>query len=413
MIDLQTISLTVFNDPDTFVLEHVEGRGDLITFDRDWTPYIQGTLTVRDPASDILAPPDEDPLDPRNRPILHLDWRQQFGELLQFVSDLTAMFPAGDNVADITSVWSTPDTVADISNTPGRYWGQAKDSTGLAATLVIRRRVNNYDGTYTLSVESVESLYRDYTYPRNGVAGVPADTLRAFYSAALTSYQSSFGGAPNLPLLPGPDDVAIPLDQLIPGARFGVLAPQATIFDVMQPYMVLGSLRLYGDEDGNIRLVAADALTGTTATLTDATNIVEASDTIDLDDDLWGDQVEIEFDLNPVDSGQPVSWLQPPPGDLVAPVVKKLYVKFPGPTPFTSFTIEDLGPAAAQPILDRMLRRGRVIPVTAVTDFTVRPGTSVTLTLPDTPTQTGVVSSTTWQADTGRMIVDLDTLEEA
>jgi len=392
VVDQQDIQLSVDGEP----LTHVLGEGDFLTMDRRWTPYIQGRFTVE-------APVDPTVLDPRTRPMLDVVLTQRFGSGVQLTSDLTALW-AGQLTSDLTALWAGQLTSA-ISAYERGWYGDEIPATAMQVTVLVRRWRDNFDGTHTLTVEGIESMLRDYPLPNLGdfnVLGFTAATARGLYKVALAHWQLLFLGTPVLPLSAGPGDVAIPPGQLTdtPDATFAPVADKATLYTLLQPYLLIGNLRLWGDEWGRLQLTPVDEPTLDTIVL-DAPKIMDGAPEVNIDDDLWADAVAIEFDESPISAARPRLFYYQSTSD---PATKILRWKIDAPSPFIASNLDTLGPQIAVPVLERLLRRGRVVPVSAVNNFAARPGMTLVLEgMPDVPDQTGTIAAITWQIDDGSM----------
>lgn len=77
-------------------------------------------------------------------------------------------------------------------------------------------------------------------------------------------------------------------------------------------------------------------------------------------------------------------------------------------------TIERPWPGAgrAQAMLRTFRRRGRALDIEAVSDYSISPGTPVTIHLPDRPDRAGIVSAVTWRTPADEMTLTIRDIEE-
>lgn len=396
MIDSQSVAVSVDGVP----LEYVEGAGGSLTFDRRWTPYMQGEVTV-------VEPDDLSILDPRGVPRLVLELMQRFGAGLQFVADLTEMFAGpGAVVAEVSAAW-TGLTLADLSNLPGRWYETPREPTSLRAELVIRRCIRNGDGTARLVVEGVEARFRDYYIPYVGL--FPPGTLRELYDGirGRDIGNRPGTGTPEFALTPGRDfDVSTAVDIDTGFIR----AAGDDVYKRMEALLTLVDARLWGDENGQLQLTATEDADTTPLELT-AARITEARETIDMDADQWADSVQIVYaEGTASENGYDGFYYQLRAGD----PVKTVKVELAGASPVYGWNFDTVTHEIAGPILERRMRRGRTLPITAVSDFTARPDRQVVLTdVPGTPDLTGIASAVRFDIDAAEMTITTEYLEES
>lgn len=169
--------------------------------------------------------------------------------------------------------------------------------------------------------------------------------------------------------------------------------PGTSLWDFMQPLLTTSSLRLFCDEVGVWRLVDATYSVPGTTVVSQGWNATDGTDTISRDQDEWADAVVVRYSWTDPDTGLPrEQWdVASIPG-----YTKVLTVEYLRPFP---------GPGAATYILSRMQGHGRILDLGAINDYTTSPGRSISADMPDTPTQTGVVASVTWDFVTHEMRV--------
>lgn len=172
------------------------------------------------------------------------------------------------------------------------------------------------------------------------------------------------------------------------------LNPGENLWDFVTPLLTSAGLRLFCDESRVWRLVNSTYFVPGSATIATGYNAIEGSDTISRDQQGdWYDAVVVEYDWTDAATGLPK---QAYDSAQLAGWTKALLVKYERPFP---------GPGAANYILGRSTGRGRVLDPRALSDYSVTPGQSITVSMPDTVTQTGVVAATTWDFATDEMEV--------
>lgn len=167
-------------------------------------------------------------------------------------------------------------------------------------------------------------------------------------------------------------------------------SPGEPAWDFAAPLVQASGLRLYCDENRHWRLVDPSAVVPGQVNITSGVNVTDALDTISRSRD-WFNAVVIEYRWTNA-TGQPqTAW--DAAGDTSSKVLK-LTLDRPFP-----------GNGAAQAILNRAKRRGRVLDLRALADYNVTPGKALLATLPDTPIQSGYVAAVTWTQPDSEMTV--------
>lgn len=187
-----------------------------------------------------------------------------------------------------------------------------------------------------------------------------------------------------------------------------VQEPGITYWDYLQSLVQASGLRLYCDELRVWRLISTSDMIDSQINLAATINLTEGRDRISRHSD-WFDSVVVKYEW--VDSaGDPqVSYdsagvtlggtggleypLHSPGGALFYSSAKITG----GKTHLVEWNRPYPGPGAAASILARAEGRGRVLDLDALSDYTTTPGMSLVATLPDTPIQSGVVSSVEWR----------------
>lgn len=167
--------------------------------------------------------------------------------------------------------------------------------------------------------------------------------------------------------------------------------PGRTAWDFIAPLIQASGLRLYCDELGAWRLVDPAAAVPGAVNITQGVNLTDGRESISRTRD-WFDSVVVSYKWNDAAGVSHQAY------DAAAPLspIKTHVVEVDRPYP---------GVGAAAAILTRASGRGRVFELRALSDYAVKPGQAITATLPDTPVQTGLVSSVTWRLPDDQMDV--------
>ena len=149
------------------------------------------------------------------------------------------------------------------------------------------------------------------------------------------------------------------------------------------PLVQVGGLRLWCDENRRWYLKKSWAVDGQ-INVSPATGVERATDTISRDTNDWYDSVVIAYRWDDALGLSQLAY------DVAgAPGTKTLTISYEN-------TVYP-GPGAAAQVLARALGRGRVLALDNVSDYQATPGKALSVSLPDTPIQTGVVSSVRWR----------------
>jgi len=356
------------------------------TLDEGWSPYVQVTLTGPLPTEDEMAQ-----LDPRKNVRVQVNLREDFGASApvsaftaahtgQTAAALTSAFQ-GDTAADVTALYFEP------------YRGTQRvmpRSTSLFLTLR-SRRLDWVTGEASYTLASDEALLQDYAlvqtdalYPQGGTVSSAVRFALATIGAYLGTPEADADVA---------DDEALRWE------------PGTSAWDYLMPILQDAGLRLFCDENRRWRLVPATYNRAEAMNLTISSNITGLMDTISRDaqeiSDQWYDSVVAiyrwrdEFDVEHTNYTT---------------------AQMPGiaaPTKTLTVTYDGVGNAGigAQLLLNRAQARGRQVTVEAVSDYTLRPGMTATLGLPETYTQTSRVASVTWNLPADEMTVTTRNVE--
>lgn len=342
-----------------------------VTLDEGWAPYCQGSLEIPFDASLLTS------LDPRLGGRIKIYATQSYG-VSEMLSVLSSTF-GGGTIASITAAW-TGDLLSDISeayftpyNTSGVNYNYRR-----SFDLSLRSRtIDPAAATISLELSSDESLLQDYAL---------VDTI---------PYVPTFFNVRQIA-----SEVLNRIGRvLVDGTTDGTIAPDAaewvpgqTAWEYIQPLAQSVGLRLYSDESRRWYLVEDNAVTPGLVELEATGTIVDASDSISRDDNLWFDAVVITY-----------RWTN----DLGETVLAYDTAQAATFSKVAHFEYESAYPGAggAQAILDRAQTRGRVNEVSAVSDYRVTPTTACEVTLPDLPIQMGTVSAVTWNYPDDEMTV--------
>lgn len=331
-----------------------------ITLDEGWSPYAQASVTCAMPPEPVL-----DLLDLRSTPLrLDLRARQDFASAWQ-VSDLTGLW--GGSVAAATSwLGGRPlSAVFGALSTPWNAAGRRQSTSRRFDLLVTERSIDHQAGTITLTAASDEALLHSLSL----VASTPWDPATTSVRAIVDRVLDLLGAT------------------LQEGDADGTVAQEATVWkpgdkaiDYLEPMLQAVDLKLWCDEQRRWWLSERRPTVPGAVTLNPSATITELTDTMAVTGDVWYDAVVIryrwvdQFDLNQeaFDAAGPAD-------------ARNVYV--------LDYTTPYPGPGAAAGILNRAQGRGRVLDVRAISDYRVQPGMAATITPPTTDSQTGYVSS--------------------
>lgn len=343
-----------------------------ITLDEGWSPFIQAQLTCVVPDEAVV-----ELLDPRRPLRASIVIRRDFGGS-DPASALSDEF-AGKKASDVTAAWAglhARDITADHFY-PWNDFGVRSPSVRTLSLAVRSRPRRHRDGTITLSLASDEALLQDYALVDTQSWSPTLSSVRQVVSAVL--------GRIGRTLVAGTADGAID-----PSAS--VWKPGVAAWSYVSPLVQAAGLRLWADEFGLFHLDAGLPAAPGNLSLSYTGTITEATDTIDRDTDDWYDAVVITYTWTDALGAQQTQYdVASSPG-----FSKVLSLNYDTPYP---------GPGAASAVLGRALGRGRTLDLTTVSDYTATPGQATTITLDNTPIQTGYLSAVTWQWPDAEMTV--------
>ncbi|MDN4598842.1 hypothetical protein [Leifsonia virtsii] len=344
-----------------------------ITMDETWAPFVQARIVCALPDPSV-----RELIDPRNDIRLTLRVRQDFGESGR-LADLSAMW-AGKTLGSPDDIPGSA-TLGAISAWRAAAWNSfgVRPTTSRSFNLSVRSRPYAHkDGTVSIVAASDEALLQDQALLGSAVIRPPASTVRG-----LVSYVLAQIGAV---LLDGPADADLP-------ATVGVATPGMTWWSFLTPILQQAGLRLWCDGRRSWRLAEQISTVKGNIVLSYLSTITDATDDIDRDGNEWYDAVQITYTWTDAWGMQQTAYD---------------WAETPGYSKVLSLEYRDArypGPGAAQRVLERALGRGRVLNLRAVSDYSVEPSAPITMTLPDTPVQTGAASAVTWRFPDGEMEV--------
>lgn len=342
-----------------------------ITLDESWAPYAQAKLTtplVSDTISDLL--------DPRTSPHVTITVTKNFGQAdrLYVISGQYT----GKTIADLTDVWNGL-TIRDISNAyylEYNPFGLRSAETRNFSLAVRERQINYVTSEMSLTLSSDEGLLQDFARVANTTYTSPSTSVRT-----ITQYVLDLIGAD---LETGTADATI-------AAGSAIWEPGISAWDYLEPLIQAGSLRLFCDETRKWYLVEDNYNVTGSVNLSYLETLTEATDTISRDSLEWYDAVVIKYEYVDGSGNTVINY-----DSAGAPGTKVLNLTYNSAYP---------GAGAAARVLQRAEGRGRVNSISAVSDYTVTPGVSCSLTMPNTDTQVGNVAAVTWALPADEMSI--------
>lgn len=177
----------------------------------------------------------------------------------------------------------------------------------------------------------------------------------------------------------------------IPTSDAMVWSPGDTGWDFLEPLFQSVGLRLYCNESREWILEPSGTTREGQINVAEGFNLTEGTDTISRDGE-WFDAVVVKYTGNVAGNGQKFTSYD------IAGIsgTKALVVEYDRVSP---------GPGAAQSILDRAIGKGRLLGLTGISDYEVTPGMTVVATLPNSPIQSGLISSVEWLFPVGTMTI--------
>jgi len=326
--------VTLLLTPPPIPLEVVSAE---VALDDSRAPYAEARLTVHTPAEERL-----EQIDPRD------------GLRVQLDAELSWVEPAG--------------------RTP-----QARSFD----LLLHERRVDHEAGTVELVLESDEALLID-----GGNVTTEVDTGAEAHQASLRAIVDYVLAKHGAELEPGTDDADFTLTEAGRDPDALKQAPGVSDWDFLDPLVRAAGLRLFCDEQRAWRLVDPSSYrVPGEVRVSEGTNATRGEDTISLQatrpdgSPVWYTGVVVKYTWTDAAGAQQVAY------DAAGTPQKVYLIEINRPYP---------GPGLASARLAQATGRGRVQELEALADLNATPGMTLVSTLPATPLQTGVVSSTTW-----------------
>lgn len=320
-----------------------------------------------------------DVLDPRNDPRVTIGLEHRFSGSVP-LSVLSAEF-AGDTLAAMSAAF-TGQRLASLTARYGYAWnafGFRPAATRSADLGVRERTIDHRAGTITVVAASDEALLVDYGLLSTTPLTPGSLTVRAAVELALSKAI--------------PSAVLVTADgaQTIT-AESAVWQPGVSAWKYLEPITASANLRLWCDELRVWHLAAPEKITTPgQATLAATGSVTSAQDTVDRDEE-WYDGVVVTYVWT--DSGGVKHTAYDIAGDATSSKIMNVTYDRPFTRP---------GEAAAR--LRKTQGMGHVLAVDAVTDLGVYPAQPASLSVPDTPTQTGYVAAVRWSLPEGTMSV--------
>jgi hypothetical protein len=255
----------------------------------------------------------------------------------------------------------------------------------LYADLVLRsRRIDHKAGTMTLGASSREALLQDFrhvdTTPNPALTTDLRETMQRILTASLTSGILAADGGQTGTVT----------------AESTIWYPGVTAWDYAQPFLQKGGKRLWCDLDGLFHLTEAMPIVGGAINLSYLSTITEATETINRDDDEWADAVVITYKWTDASNAQRVAYDIAPPRPHNTRLRKVLALEYNTPYP---------GAGAAAQLLTRVSRRGRQQSISAISDYSARPGMACSFVIPDGTIQAGSIAAVAWTFPGSEMAV--------
>lgn len=367
-IDAQTATVTIAD-------ETLDVKSLRVKMDRSWSPFVQGQATL----------PVALDIDPKAGIRARVTMRQVFGESAQ-ASELSTEF-TGMLASDVSALWAGM-TAAEVSAeyfTPWNSFG-VRGSTSRFLDLTVRKASTNARARETvLELASDEADAQGFILVQSVAITFGTFSVRSIVSQVLAKM-----GA-----------------RLLAGTADGTLEATATwepgvaAWAFLAPLVQQAGLRLWCDGRRAWRLESDDQSPVGGITLSSRDTLTDATIDADIDNPVgWADAVVIVYKWR--DSNGVNQTKYDVAGD-------------PKPRHGVTLTYDDTpypGPGAATQVLRRRQRRGKVIPVDAVSTFEATPDMSFLVAIDGIPQQSGTIQSVEWRLPQAEMTVESAGLEE-
>jgi hypothetical protein len=377
------------------------GEGYL-QLDEILSPFARAELQVTRPA-DLVG------LDPRtDDPRIILNLLREFSDS-DTVADLSAAYGAG-TVAALTAFYGGV-SLAYLSQAHNLNWvpGETRPPQRRTADLALRSRIDNGDGTFTITLSSDEAYLQDYAPwggdDDPGVAYLYADPFNS------TGSLNSLVRWVVLRVLPDAVlefstldyDISDLYVQDMTGNGYLWIAGQSA-WEFLAPLVQVSGGRLWCDEQRVWHFDRAPVSAAGSLLLEGTGSITDYSGTLSREGDSdWYNAVVIIYEWNDPVTDQKLIGKDSAPDAASWPALPRVL------TIRHADTVNP-GPGAASNLLARSLARGYDIPTTATSDFTARPGMAVSIEPDDTP-YTAVLASVRWDFERAEMDVTLRDVE--
>lgn len=337
-----------------------------INLDDSWSPFIQGELVCSlptDPAVLALVDPTKD----ARLSIIAAERVGVGGTLGDFTADwgagtLGALF-AGGTLGDITAAHFLP-------------WN-SDDGIGSRISLDVgirERRIDHKAQELTVTFMSDEALLFDYALMSTSAETPGSTSVKTAAQFALAKIGATLD--------------ASSADALVEDAAALTWFPGTSGWDYIEGLTQNVGLRLWCDERRVWRLTARDTPAGAGTILSEYTDAVDAISR----DGAWCDGVVVEYEWT--DDADVRRTRRDIAGGSAASKIRRVNYSTPYP-----------GKGTAKRILDRTIRRARVLELTALSDYDAYPNGPLTASTPNMPVQTGVVERVTFEYPAGLMRV--------
>lgn len=356
MIDRHTIEVYT---PDGVEID-ASSAGGRISIDRSWNPHVQGTLTL--PASSAALA-----IAAGDRLIVHL--LQRTG-LLSFLSDFDT-FIAGGTTTPLDDILDagTSTEVFDELIEAGNYNTPAVPATSRRFDLVVSASPRRRRDTVTIELASDEHIDQDdlWMWPTDLV--IDATTGYGMLDQAFTALAAAHDAFDWEP----PTIVNLSTPNQYPVDPITITAPGRVFDQIVQRLSYLRH-RLYSPGDGTMLLRDYPWVESHTITVSEGHNL------IDWELQPGGGEAYLVSFIDPADPAERDYYTETPFPELVRPPRTFVELGVPTPTapPLVSGTYNP-----ADPYIARQRRTTSPDSVTAISDYSTRPGCPLDVQLPD------------------------------
>lgn len=342
-----------------------------VTIDEGWSPYIQATVRFPMPSAT-----DRNTIDlTAGKIYAALRLRRDFGRTWT-VAQLTAA--GGNTVAGLTSI--TAGSLANITHRLFHSWTSGERASQILdmSLIVNERDFDDKAQELILHLQSLDGvLWRDAL-----ISSTPWDPGSTDLATIVRSVLIRSG------YTLGPDWVTATVAQ----AAATIWQPGITAWVYLDSMLQAANLRLWADQSGVFHLTARQFNTSGSLAL-NSSNMVANVDQMNTDPTVFADAVVVRYTWTDSSGVGHTQW------DVAGATLPKAAL-------FVDKTnMIYPGPGAAAGILARQQGRGRVLQVSALSDYTPAPGTPTTVFPPNTAAQTGYLAAVTWHLPSAEMDV--------